>query len=73
MLQLTWNLFFCKKNGYYLYLFVSILGPFRYLDVHGAAQLVNKMKTLEGLYGQAFTPCQLLLDHANDSNKKFHK
>ena len=49
------------------------LGPFRYLDVHGAGQLVDKMRTLENHYGATFTPCELLLDHAKDPSKKFHK
>lgn len=48
-------------------------GPFRYLDIHGADQLVEKMQRYESVYGQQFTPCQLLLDHAKDSSKKFHK
>ncbi|KAK3089072.1 hypothetical protein FSP39_000564 [Pinctada imbricata] len=47
-------------------------GPFRYLDLHGARQLVDRMRQYEQLYGEQFTPCQLLLDHANDPSKKFH-
>ncbi|XP_056019992.1 trifunctional enzyme subunit alpha, mitochondrial-like [Ostrea edulis] len=47
-------------------------GPFRYLDLHGAGQLVDRMRRYEQLYGEQFTPCQLLLDHAKDSSKKFH-
>ncbi|WAR24386.1 ECHA-like protein [Mya arenaria] len=48
-------------------------GPFRYIDLHGASQLVDKMRKYEEWYGVAFTPCQLLLDHAKDSSKKFYK
>ncbi|XP_063433907.1 trifunctional enzyme subunit alpha, mitochondrial-like [Mytilus trossulus] len=48
-------------------------GPFRYLDLYGAGQLVDKMLRYESLYGPQFKPCQMLLDHANDSTKRFHK
>ncbi|KAJ8305975.1 hypothetical protein KUTeg_016520 [Tegillarca granosa] len=48
-------------------------GPFRYLDLYGAKQLVDRMLRYQQLYGNQFTPCQLLLDHANDSSKRFHK
>ncbi|XP_061180899.1 trifunctional enzyme subunit alpha, mitochondrial-like [Saccostrea echinata] len=48
-------------------------GPFRYVDLHGAGQLVDRMRRYEQLYGEQFTPCQLLLDHAKDSSKKFHQ
>uniref|UniRef100_A0A646QG61 Trifunctional enzyme subunit alpha, mitochondrial n=1 Tax=Hemiscolopendra marginata TaxID=943146 RepID=A0A646QG61_9MYRI len=47
-------------------------GPFRYVDIHGAKKLVDKMREFEGQYGIAFTPCQLLIDHANNPSKKFH-
>lgn len=47
-------------------------GPFRYIDLHGAGQLVDRMRRYEQIYGEQFTPCQLLLDHAKDSSKKFH-
>lgn len=48
-------------------------GPFRYVDTFGADKLVGKMRQFEAVYGNQFTPCQLLLDHAKDSSKKFHK
>ncbi|XP_037749657.1 trifunctional enzyme subunit alpha, mitochondrial isoform X1 [Chelonia mydas] len=47
-------------------------GPFRYADSVGAKQLVDKLRKYEAVYGNQFTPCQLLLDHANDPSKKFH-
>jgi enoyl-CoA hydratase/long-chain 3-hydroxyacyl-CoA dehydrogenase len=46
-------------------------GPFHWVDRFGAAKLVGKMKEYEGAYGVAFTPCQMLLDHAKDPSKKY--
>ncbi|XP_066482854.1 trifunctional enzyme subunit alpha, mitochondrial [Tiliqua scincoides] len=48
-------------------------GPFRTVDAYGAQRLVDRMHKYEDVYGSPFTPCQLLLDHAKDSSKKFHK
>jgi len=31
------------------------------------------MRRFEAAYGTAFTPCDLLLEHADNSSKKFHK
>ncbi|NXS54332.1 ECHA enzyme, partial [Brachypteracias leptosomus] len=47
-------------------------GPFRFADSYGAKQLVDKLRKYEAVYGSQFTPCQLLLDHANSPSKKFH-
>ncbi|NWJ10858.1 ECHA enzyme, partial [Crypturellus undulatus] len=47
-------------------------GPFRFIDSFGARQVVDKMRKYEAVYGSQFTPCQLLLDYANDSGKKFY-
>uniref|UniRef100_A0A0B7B943 Trifunctional enzyme subunit alpha, mitochondrial n=1 Tax=Arion vulgaris TaxID=1028688 RepID=A0A0B7B943_9EUPU len=47
-------------------------GPFRYIDLHGAKPLVDRMLKYRDIYGIAFEPCQLLQDHAKDSSKKFH-
>ncbi|XP_063298010.1 trifunctional enzyme subunit alpha, mitochondrial [Pelobates fuscus] len=47
-------------------------GPFRYTDAYGAKRLVERLRKYENVYGSQFTPCQLLIDHANDPNKKFH-
>ncbi|XP_041332361.1 trifunctional enzyme subunit alpha, mitochondrial [Pyrgilauda ruficollis] len=47
-------------------------GPFRFADSYGARQLVDKLRKYEAVYGSQFTPCQLLLDHANSPSKKFH-
>ncbi|NXK69947.1 ECHA enzyme, partial [Sylvietta virens] len=48
-------------------------GPFRFTDSYGARQLVDKLRKYEAVYGSQFTPCQLLLDHANSPGKKFHQ
>ncbi|GAB6029154.1 hypothetical protein CHUAL_004931 [Chamberlinius hualienensis] len=47
-------------------------GPFRWIDIYGADKIVNKMREFETVYGKPFTPCQLLLDHAANLDKKFH-
>lgn len=47
-------------------------GPFRFVDSYGAKGLVEKMRKYEDVYGSQFTPCQLLIDHANNPSKKFH-
>ncbi|XP_078069108.1 trifunctional enzyme subunit alpha, mitochondrial-like [Mustelus asterias] len=46
-------------------------GPFKFLDAYGANKLVDKMKKFESVYGSEFTPCQMLLDYAKDTSKKF--
>uniref|UniRef100_A0A8D8R562 Trifunctional enzyme subunit alpha, mitochondrial n=1 Tax=Cacopsylla melanoneura TaxID=428564 RepID=A0A8D8R562_9HEMI len=47
-------------------------GPFRWVDWYGADKLVQKMLSYENIYGAPFRPCQLLLDHAKNSSKKFY-
>ncbi|NXM76017.1 ECHA enzyme, partial [Serilophus lunatus] len=47
-------------------------GPFRFTDSYGAQKIVDKLRKYEAVYGSQFTPCQLLLDHANSPGKKFH-
>ncbi|RMB94629.1 hypothetical protein DUI87_28864 [Hirundo rustica rustica] len=58
----------------------EILAKFRvpanpdvFADSYGARQLVDKLRKYEAVYGSQFTPCQLLLDHANSPSKKFHQ
>ncbi|CAG2120546.1 unnamed protein product [Medioppia subpectinata] len=48
-------------------------GPFRYVDTYGANKVVDWMKKFTDDYGPQFKPCQLLIDHSNDTSKKFHK
>uniref|UniRef100_A0A3P8S900 enoyl-CoA hydratase n=1 Tax=Amphiprion percula TaxID=161767 RepID=A0A3P8S900_AMPPE len=47
-------------------------GPFRFIDTFGAERLVSTMRRYEDVYGNQFTPCQLLLDHAKDHSRKFY-
>ena len=39
-------------------------GPFRYLDRLGAAEAVNRLRALEGRYGERFAPCGRLVSMA---------
>lgn len=48
-------------------------GPFRFVDLYGAQKVVDWLRKYESAYGIQFTPCQLLLDHANSSSKKFYQ
>jgi len=47
-------------------------GPFRWVDAYGAHRFVKKMEEFQSHYGESFKPCQLLLDMAADSTRKFH-
>ncbi len=46
-------------------------GPFRYIDSQGAQTIVDRMRALEERFGERFTPCELLLEHAK-TGKRFH-
>jgi enoyl-CoA hydratase/long-chain 3-hydroxyacyl-CoA dehydrogenase len=46
-------------------------GPFMYVDIVGAASVVDKMRALEQEHGPQFAPPQMLIDYAN-AGKKFH-
>ncbi|KAM7078300.1 trifunctional enzyme subunit alpha, mitochondrial [Molossus nigricans] len=48
-------------------------GPFRFVDLFGAQKIVDRLRKYEAAYGKQFTPCQLLIDHANSPNKKFYQ
>ncbi|XP_004582707.2 trifunctional enzyme subunit alpha, mitochondrial [Ochotona princeps] len=48
-------------------------GPFRFVDLFGAQKVVDRLRKYEAAYGQQFTPCQLLIDHANSPGKKFYQ
>ncbi|XP_036922657.1 trifunctional enzyme subunit alpha, mitochondrial [Sturnira hondurensis] len=48
-------------------------GPFRFVDLFGAQKVVDRLRKYEAAYGKAFTPCQLLVDHANNPTKKFYQ
>uniref|UniRef100_A0ABI7XM34 enoyl-CoA hydratase n=1 Tax=Felis catus TaxID=9685 RepID=A0ABI7XM34_FELCA len=48
-------------------------GPFRYVDLYGAQKIVDRLRKYEAAYGKPFTPCQLLIDHANSPSKKFYQ
>ena len=52
---------------------VSPSGPFRFVDLFGAQKVVDRLRKYEAAYGKQFTPCQLLIDHANSPNKKFYQ
>lgn len=52
---------------------VSPAGPFRFVDLYGAQKVVDRLRKYEAAYGKQFTPCQLLIDHANSSTKKFYQ
>lgn len=47
-------------------------GPFRFVDLYGAQKVVDRLRKYEAAYGKQFTPCQLLIDHANSPSKKFY-
>jgi hypothetical protein len=47
-------------------------GPFRFIDIYGADRIVAKLQEFQSVYGEMFTPCQLLIDHAKNPSLKFH-
>ncbi|XP_055354186.1 trifunctional enzyme subunit alpha, mitochondrial-like isoform X2 [Paramacrobiotus metropolitanus] len=47
-------------------------GPFRFVDLYGADELVEKMEHFQQLYGDQFQPCRTLQEMARDPSKKFH-
>lgn len=46
-------------------------GPFKFVDTKGADYVVEQMEKFEAVYGESFTPCQMLRDMAK-SGKKFY-
>lgn len=49
-------------------------GPFRFVDLYGADNLVKKMEKYGNIYSNVqFQPCQLLLDHAKTGKKFYSK
>uniref|UniRef100_A0A2I2ZP55 Enoyl-CoA hydratase n=1 Tax=Gorilla gorilla gorilla TaxID=9595 RepID=A0A2I2ZP55_GORGO len=48
-------------------------GPFCFVDLYEAQKIVDRRKKYEAAYGKEFTPSQLLADHTNSPNKKFHQ
>jgi len=48
-------------------------GPFKFIDLYGANKIVDKLKHFEQVYGPSFKTCDMLLDHAKDSSRRFYK
>jgi len=48
-------------------------GPFKFVDIYGADNIVAKLQHFEQIYGASFRPCDMLLDMAKDPSKKFYK
>ncbi|MBD2811856.1 fatty acid oxidation complex subunit alpha FadJ [Xenorhabdus sp. Vera] len=46
-------------------------GPFRYIDQLGSDKVVEVLRRLESKYGERFTPCERLIQMA-EQKKKFH-